>query len=139
MPVGQVLQLRQFNLQLAFARAGPLREDVEYEGCSVEYLCTEYSFQIAALRRRKLIVEDDCIHIVTTAKAGKLIRLALADERTRIQRFHLLHAVADNRAPCRGGQFTQFVQRIARVRAVARLPFHGHEENPFSSFVSGLD
>src|SRR5256885_6029463 len=49
----QILQLRQLNLQTAFAAARALREDVENELGSIDYLAREQSFQIASLRGRK--------------------------------------------------------------------------------------
>ena len=74
-----MLQLRQLDLHLAFARAGALREDVEYERRAVEDFAVEYLLQIAALCRGELVIEDDRIYIGPLAVLGKLLRLAFAD------------------------------------------------------------
>src|SRR5208282_545732 len=49
-PRQQMLELRQFDLQLAFARPGALGEDVEDERRAVENFALEDFFEIAALR-----------------------------------------------------------------------------------------
>ena len=64
-------------------------------------------------------------------KSANSVRLALADERGGIQRFHFLQAVADDFAARRRGQFAEFGERIARVRMVAGFEFDADEENPF--------
>ena len=46
----QMLELRQFDLQLAFARPGALREDVENQRRAVEDFAVENFFERAALR-----------------------------------------------------------------------------------------
>ena len=48
-PREQMLQLRQFDLQLAFAGAGALGEDIENQRGAIEHLALENRFQIAAL------------------------------------------------------------------------------------------
>jgi hypothetical protein len=45
-----MLELREFNLHLALARAGALREDVEDERGAVENFALEDFFEVAALR-----------------------------------------------------------------------------------------
>src|SRR6266480_1539923 len=62
-----MLQLRQLNLKLAFARPGALREDVENQRCAIEHFALENLFQVAALRRRKFVVKDDRIDILAPA------------------------------------------------------------------------
>ncbi len=48
-PRQQVLQLRQFDLELAFAGAGVAREDVEDELGSIDHPHVELAFQVALL------------------------------------------------------------------------------------------
>ncbi len=76
-------------------------------------------FEVAALRRRKVVVENHRVHVLALAEIRKLRRLALADEGGGIQRFRFLQAVADDFAAGGGGQFAEFGQRIAHGRAVA--------------------
>ena len=47
----QMLQLRQFDLQFAFPRARPLRENIQNQRGAVQHLAAEDIFQIPALRR----------------------------------------------------------------------------------------
>ena len=63
-----MLQLREFNLHLAFARAGALRENVENERRAVEDFAVEDFFQVAALRGRKFVVENHRVHFARLAK-----------------------------------------------------------------------
>src|SRR4030095_16576639 len=48
-PWQQMLKLREFNLEFAFARAGALRENVEDERGAVEHFAFKNLFQVAAL------------------------------------------------------------------------------------------
>jgi hypothetical protein len=91
-----MLELSQFNLQLALARAGALGENVENERGAVKHLAIEDAFEIAALRRGKFVVENDRVHVMATAMLRKLVRLAAADEGTRDGGFHFLGAVAND-------------------------------------------
>ncbi len=56
-PRRQVLQLRQFHLQLAFAAARALREDVEDQRGAVQHPEPERALEVALLRRRQRHVE----------------------------------------------------------------------------------
>ncbi len=64
----QMLQLREFDLQFAFARAGALREDVENQRRAIQDFAVEDFFQVAALRGRKFIVENHRVHVVRLAE-----------------------------------------------------------------------
>src|SRR5947207_10524879 len=55
----QILQLRQLNLQTAFAAPSALRENVENELGAIEHFTRKQVFKIASLRRRKFVVEND--------------------------------------------------------------------------------
>ena len=54
----QVLQLRQLDLPLPFARACAPREDVEDELRAIDHLAVDALFDLAQLRGRQLVVED---------------------------------------------------------------------------------
>ena len=134
-----MLKLRQLNLQLAFARAGALREDVENQRRAVENFAVEDFFEVAALRGRKIVVKNHGVHVLPPTEIREFSRLALADERGRIQRFCFLPAVAHDFAARRCGQFTKFGERIAHVRMVARFEFDADEEDPFRPRFSGFN
>src|SRR5437868_5586998 len=55
----QILQLRQLNLQAPLPTARALRKNVENELGAIEHLAGKQVLQIAPLRRRKLVVEND--------------------------------------------------------------------------------
>ena len=76
----KMLQLRQFDLQFAFARAGALGENIQDQRGAVEDLAAEDLFQIAALGRGKLVVEDHGIDVVVAAEGGEFVGFAGADE-----------------------------------------------------------
>ena len=58
-PRHQVLELRELDLQLAFPRSRAPREDVEDQLRAIDDLAIERLFEVAQLRRRELVVEDD--------------------------------------------------------------------------------
>jgi hypothetical protein len=58
-PRGEVLELRQLDLQLAFRALGPLREDVEDEAGAIDDATIEFALEIALLRTGQRVVEDD--------------------------------------------------------------------------------
>ena len=80
---------------------------------AIENLAVENLLQVAALRGRKFIVENDRIHVRAAAMLGKFVRLAFADESGRARRDQLLDAVADDLPASGGGQFGKFLQGIA--------------------------
>lgn len=106
----QVLKLREFDLQLAFASAGALGEDVENECGAIEDLGIENLFEVAALRGRKFVVEDDGIGVLLAAKGGEFVSLAFADVRSGMWGFELLDAFANNFTAGGGGKFAEFIQ-----------------------------
>ena len=134
-----MLQLRQLDLELAFARPGALGEDVENQRRAVENFAVEDLFEVAALRGRKILVKNHGVHVLPPADIREFTGLALADERGGIERYHFLPTVTDDFAARGRGQFAEFSQRIARVRKVARFEFDADEENPFRPLFSGFD
>ena len=62
-PRQQVFQLGELDLQLAFARPRAPREDVEDELRPIDDLAADRLFDVAQLRRRQLIVEDDDVDV----------------------------------------------------------------------------
>ncbi len=109
----QVLELGKFDLQLAFTRARALREDIQDQRRAVQQLAIEQFFQVAALRGGQFLVEDHGVHIQLPAELGEFIGLALADVGGGVGGLELLHAVADDVAASRGGEFSEFGEGIA--------------------------
>ena len=74
-----VLQLREFNLQLAFASAGVAREDVEDELGAVDYAPLDDPFDIALLRGTKVVIKQDHVGINGCGSARNFLELAGTD------------------------------------------------------------
>ena len=79
-PRRQILQLREFDLQLAFVAAGALREDIENEAGAVDHAPIQRLLQIALLRGRERVIEDDEFDVVRLAREAQFFDLAAADE-----------------------------------------------------------
>jgi hypothetical protein len=109
-PRQQMLQLRQFNLQFALFCPRPLRENIKDQRSPVEDFAVEHPFQIAALGRGKLVVEDHCVNIRAAAMLGKFVSFAFANESRRAWRNHALQAISDDLPACCGSQFGKFLQ-----------------------------
>ncbi|KWT64404.1 hypothetical protein APY03_7582 [Variovorax sp. WDL1] len=82
----EVLQPRQFDLQLAFVRARALREDLEDQEGAVVHSHTELALEVALLRGAQCLVEDHLAGAVQIGQLADLLGLAAADEQGRIGR-----------------------------------------------------
>ena len=107
-----VLVLRQLDLQLALAGARTLRENIEDERRAVEYRAAGQLLQIAHLRRRQLVVEQDQTCVVHLGKLLNLFRLALTDKRAGIRR---RTALQRHRNGLRTGSLRQRAQLVHRA------------------------
>ena len=107
-----ILVLRQFDLQLAFAGARTLRENIEDERRAVEYRAAGQLLQIAHLRRRQFIVEQDQTCVVHLGKLLDLFRLALTDKRAGIR---CRTALQRHRNGFRTGSLRQRAQLVHRA------------------------
>ena len=130
-----MLKLREFDLQFAFFGSGTLRENIENQRRAIQNFAAENFFEIATLRRRKFIVENNGVHIFSSAMVREFLCLAGADECSRDRRFQFLRAVADNIRARAGGEFIEFVHGIAQFETGARLEFEADEKNPLGRFV----
>src|SRR5258705_3532281 len=110
-----MLQLSQLDLQFAFAGPGALGKDVENQRGAIEHLTLKNCLQVAALRRRKVIIEDDGIDFGTTTFSSKFVCLAAADESAGHRRFQFLGSVADDLTARSGGQFAKFIEGILQI------------------------
>jgi hypothetical protein len=80
-----MLQLRQLNLNFTFACAGALREDVKDQRRAVENFAVKNFFEIAALRRRKFVVENDRINFTALTKVSPFAGFTFANERGGVE------------------------------------------------------
>ena len=82
---GQVLQLRQFHLQLALVGGGALGENVEDQAGAVQHPDLQALFQVALLGRRQRVVEDDDLDLVVEhADIDAFFEVALLGRRQRM-------------------------------------------------------
>ena len=133
-PRQQVFQLRELDLQLAFARAGAPREDVENQLRAIDDLAIEALVQLAQLRRRQLVVEDDDVGVGFGRGLRQHVDLAAAEERGRVGLGTILQHAQDD-AGARGlgeaGELFEGMFRVDPPRAAGdqtdeRCPLHQH-------------
>ncbi len=109
------MELGQLHLQLAFARAGPLGEDVEDELRAVDDLHADHLLQFAELRRRELVVDDDHVDARFGAGERQGLRFALADEGGRVGGGPFLQRAHDHGRTGGIRECGEFVERLFRV------------------------
>jgi hypothetical protein len=54
----EILQLRQFHLQLSFSRAGMAGENIQDQLSAIDHSRTNFSLNIALLRSCEIMIED---------------------------------------------------------------------------------
>ena len=81
---GDVFELRQLHFELAFVAARALREDVEDQSRAIEHAALDELLEIAFLRGRQRMIEQDDVGVVLDGGRADFIRLAAADEEARI-------------------------------------------------------
>ena len=79
-----VMQLRQFDLQLAFAGARVAREDVKDELRTIDHPAMKDLFDIALLGRAEIVIEKENVGIHGCGSARDFLEFSGADERCRI-------------------------------------------------------
>ena len=107
-------ELRQLDLQPRLARARAAREDVEDQLGAVDDLRLERLLEVAHLRRREVVVEDDQVGLALLDQRLQLLELALAEEGGRVHGAAPLHQLAQDARAGGLGQQRQFVQDPAR-------------------------
>ncbi len=116
-----VLDLGQFHLQTALARAGTLAEDDEDERGAVKHLRLQLAFQRAVLPRRQFQIEDDGLAAVIGDEVGNLLHLAGAEQRAGIDLRQPRQHAPDAAHTGSSRQLFQFFQRFFR-RPIGVLP-----------------
>ncbi len=127
-PRQQIIQLRQFHLQLTFSGAGAPREYVQDQLRSVQDLAIQRALEIALLGGSEFGIEDDRVGLEAGHQAAQLFQLARSDQRGRIRR---RPGLDDGfRDACAGGvgQSLQLFERFFhgvgnKIRAAARAGF----------------
>src|SRR5919201_19075 len=71
-----MLEARELDLELAFACPGALREYFENQLGAIEHAQVERALDVALLRRRELMVEDDERRVQLGCRAAHFVDLA---------------------------------------------------------------
>ncbi len=111
----QVLELRQFHLQLALARARAAREDVEDELRAVDDLAPEPLGQLTELGGRQFVVEDDQVGVGLGRRRGQHLDLAAAEERRGVGPRAFLQDAHDDARAGGLGQAAEFLEGMFRI------------------------
>jgi hypothetical protein len=124
-----MLQLRQFDLQLALMGAGPLGEDIQDQASAIQHAALQLRLQVALLTRPQYVVEYDDFCTVLAHFAGYFFQLSAAHERARIRGYSGTHDVSDRVTP--GGQ-----HKLLELTRVLTLLFTGKiQVNEHSTFA----
>ena len=106
-----VLELGQFDLQLAFMRARALGEDVEDQSGAVDHAALGQLLEVALLYRRQGVIDEDEVGIERNPECLQLLGLAGADEIARIRAIETGGQAADHGRARRTSQFREFLQQ----------------------------
>ena len=102
-----VLELRQFDLQLALGATGMAGEDVQDDRRAVDDRESERRFERTLLARRELVITGDHIGIHLGGQRLQFLELARAEIAVGVWLLALLHELADDRDARRAQQLTQ--------------------------------
>jgi hypothetical protein len=76
--------LREFDLQCPFRRPRPSREDIEDQLRPVDHLDPRRVFQVALLRRRQVMVDDQHVGLDRLRQFFQFLDLAESEQRRRV-------------------------------------------------------
>ncbi len=137
-PRQQIIQLRQFHLQLAFTAARVTRENIENELRAIDHAALGDFFDVALLHRGKIAVENDQRRVVGVRRRAHLFEFASANQRGGIRGVAHLKNRAGHFAAGAFRQFHEFGQRFPALlprghagKARRALPADAHQEHAF--------
>ena len=82
-PRALIFQMRQFNLQAAFARAGPFAENLQDQPGAINHLAAPGAFQIALLHGAERGIHNHHAHLLVMQRFFLHLHLAFAHQRGR--------------------------------------------------------
>ncbi len=115
----EVLELRQLDLHLAFARARAAGEDVENELGAIEDGLMRLAFEISKLGGRQLVVEDDQIGAGLVAGGAQQLDLPRTEKRGRVGLGTLLQKAEHDLGARRIGETFELREALLGLRASA--------------------
>jgi len=128
-PRGGVLELGQLNLQACRPAARTPGEDVQNQLTAIENLSPRGLFDLADLRRGKVVVKDDYVRLAGLGPLTDFFQFAAAHAGTGVICCSALHHLSHHQGPRGPGQLRQFRKWIF---SPALLPYqHRHQQCPF--------
>jgi hypothetical protein len=118
-PRQQVLELRQLDLHLGFARSRARGEDVEDQLGAIHDPAADGVFDVLALAGRQLVVEDDERRVRLENALAQLVDLAAAEVRPGIGPVDLLRDLPDDDGARGVGEVRQLAEVIVDSAAGA--------------------
>ena len=117
----QVLQLRQFHLELAFTGARVAGKDVEDELGAIDDAQVELALQVALLRWRQLVIEDDEVGRTEATAPFSSSTLPLPMSVAGSGLWRRCRNSPMTTCPCAGGQLAQLGHRLFGGKSVVFL------------------
>ena len=151
----QVIQLRQLDLQLPFARPGVAGKDGKNHLRAVHHAAVGDLFDVALLRGRQLGIENEEVRACRSQPLANLIELPAPDQCRGVETFPALHDRFFDHGPGGAGQLGKLAQgilgggrngsrrigseRAERDRTAADRGFYAdsHQDGAFSGTGSG--
>ena len=135
-PRQQVLELRQFHLQLAVGALRSLREDVEDELCPIENAQRGGLADVARLRGSQIPIEHEQVGSERHRAHQDLLQLAFADQRAGIDLAARLQDHVEHLHVRGARQLLELLQRSLRRRPIAGMDA---DENGAPGDADGAD
>lgn len=111
-----VFELRELDLELAFASAGVAGEDVEDELRAIEDAARQSGLEIAQLRGRQVVIEENEIGVGGRGDAGDFFNLPGSNERCRIEAVAALQNLSDHRTASAREELAKLCKRLGSVK-----------------------
>src|SRR5580692_11165657 len=115
-PRKHVFQLRQLHLQTSLGGAGAMREYVEYQLASIDDFYLNGVLQVALLRRREFMIDNQDFGLVSLCQVFELLHFAVSKQSGCVDYRTNLKYFGHNRGPGARGQFEEFPKRFGRSR-----------------------
>ena len=126
----EVLELREFDLDLGLPRPGPRGEDVEDQLRAIHHAHAERGLEILCLARLELLVEDDQVSPRSRDQTRDLLDLPAPDVGAPVRGPEPLHHRGDDLAPRRQGELTEFLHVLVHDPRLDGAGWRAHEDGP---------
>ncbi len=119
-PGRHVLELGQFDLQLALVTAGALGENVQDQAGTVDHAAAQDALQVALLDRAQGVVDQHQVGLGGSHGGLHFLKLAGADQDRGVGVVNAGVEGGNHRRPGRAGELGEFVQ-LVRIDGTARM------------------